>query len=96
MKCSNCQKDVGDIRARSAFICVEVAGDEYIYSYLLCDACGFYNLETYRDRFMGEEDVRISAPIELEEGAALVEFIRKCKKPNNKKCKCIAHRQIGS
>ena len=33
MDCANCRADLGDATAREAFICVDVAGDEYIYSY---------------------------------------------------------------
>ena len=95
MRCSNCGLDLGDTKTREAFICVLVAGDEYIYSYWRCSACGFYTLETYRDRFMGSEDISVDAPIDPDEGKATVDFIRQCPEPNNKHCRCHVHEQFG-
>ena len=92
MNCANCQLDLGSAKSRAAFICVEVNADEYIYSYWQCGACGFYTLETYRDRFSGEAAITVDGPIDREEGDAIVRYMRQCREPNNKRCRCDAHR----
>lgn len=81
-------------RDRPASIAVEVGGDEYIESFFFCAACGCYTQEVYCDRFLGEETVRTSGPIAKSVGDALVELIRTCPDPMNKKCNCEAHREF--
>jgi hypothetical protein len=75
-------------------IAVEALGDEYIESFFFCDTCGVYTQETYCDRFLGEETVSVSGSIAKGAGDALVELIRKCSDPMNKKCSCEAHREF--
>jgi len=95
MNCAGCQHNVGGVAARDAFICVEKAGDEYIYSYWRCDSCGFYTCETYHDRFMGSESVTIDPPIDSAEGTQILTLIRQCPKPNDKRCGCPVHRKMS-
>lgn len=95
MECGKCNSDLGDAKARKAFICMEVMGDEYIYSYWQCDACGFYTLETFRDRIMGTEIITKGGPIDREEGDAVVARIKQCPDPGNKRCMCRTHRSMG-
>jgi hypothetical protein len=73
---------------------VEVMGDEYIYSYWYCSACKVYTAEVYHDRFMGEDSVHCQGPISKERGNEILALIRKCPKPNNKRCTCDAHREF--
>jgi hypothetical protein len=96
VKCANCQQEF-DRTGRDrpvAAIAVEVAGDEYIESFFFCAACGVYTQETYCDRFLGEETVSVSGPIAAQRGDALVELIRGCPDPMNKKCTCEVHRKF--
>ncbi|MDQ7778471.1 MAG: hypothetical protein RDV41_02030, partial [Planctomycetota bacterium] len=94
MKCAKCERDLGGMDKRAAFICVEVMGDEYIYSYWFCDACKVYTSEVYHDRFDGESSKNRRGPISREEGDKLVELIKKCPDPARKRCECEAHQRF--
>lgn len=94
MLCANCQHDLGDTSQRDAFIAVEIAGDEYIFSYWRCDACGYYTLETYHGRFSGSEEITAGDPIPANEGDAIVALIEQCPTPSNKRCSCPVHQKI--
>ena len=93
IKCTKCGKDLDgrDRSVRMASISGSIMGDEYIESYYLCSQCGFYTLEIYHDRFLGDEDVFIKGPMQKQEGDARVELISRCSEPWNKKCRCDAH-----
>jgi len=69
-------------------------GDEYIESFFFCAACGVYTQQSYHDRFLGEESVNVYGPISKSDGDALVELIRTCPDPMDKKCTCPAHRRF--
>jgi len=94
MQCTKCGGDLGDYEDRAAVICTVTAGDEYIYSYWHCGSCGFYTLETCRDRFIGSPIVTVDAPIEPKDGDALVAMIAECPNPSDKWCKCESHRTL--
>jgi hypothetical protein len=95
MKCSKCDSGLGDMNSRIAFICLDIAGDERIESYWFCKACGFYTLESYRDRFMGSTIVTIDDPIEQADGEAIVATLKACPDPNNKRCSCSVHQSMN-
>ena len=95
IKCAKCGREFdrrgGDHPA--AAMAGEVMGDEYIESFFFCAACGVYTQEIYHDRFLGDDSVTVSGPIDKARGDELVELIRRCPDPMNKKCECDAHRQ---
>ena len=96
VRCATCEREF-DRRGQdppAASIAVEIAGDEYIESFFFCDKCGVYTQETYCDQFLGEDTVHVSGPIARETGDRLVELIRRCPDPMNKKCTCDSHREF--
>lgn len=46
--------------------------------------------EEGRDRFLGEDEVSMRGPVPKPERDAMVEWIRQCPQPWNKKCRCKA------
>jgi hypothetical protein len=96
MICANCGADLGGFEDRAAFICVEVMGDEYIHSFWACDACGYYTDESFRDSFTtGEHTLGGNRAISPERGREIVEEIRRCPDPSDKRCDCAVHRKWG-
>jgi hypothetical protein len=96
VKCAVCGREfdrTGRDRPAGA-IAVEVAGDEYIESFFFCGTCGVYTQESYCDQFLAEDTVNVSGPIAKEAGDRLVELIRKCPDPMDKKCTCDSHREF--
>jgi hypothetical protein len=91
--CTKCGKEF-DWRGpeRVAGMAAEVMGDEYIETWFFCADCGVYTEEIYHDRFLGEDSAHVSGPIEKQRGDELVELIRQCATPMNKKCDCAAHK----
>ncbi len=90
IRCSQCGREF-DQEERLASISGSVMGDEYIDSYYFCSRCDVYTIEAYHDRFLGEDDVSIRGPVAKSEGDAMVQLIRQCSEPWNKKCRCKAH-----
>jgi hypothetical protein len=74
-----------------AFISGSIMGDEYIESYYFCSRCEVYTVEIYHDRFLGEDEISVRGPVLKPEGDAMVELIKQCSEPWNKKCRCKAH-----
>ena len=91
MKCSQCGKTKWDLEQRSAFICFEGGGDEYIESYFFCQDCNAYSIEVYHDSFMGDGTIHTRGPIPRAEGDRIVAIIEQCPRPNDKRCRCEAH-----
>lgn len=91
MNCVRCAK--GLPRALAG-ISIFVIGDEYIYSYFWCDACGAYSVEGYHDRFMGDSEVFALPAVSREEGDRAVALIRACPNPHDKWCDCASHRAL--
>ena len=94
MECGNCNHDLGGLEARKAFLRIDVMGDEYIYSYWQCEACGFYTAETCRDRSPVPEIISRSGPIDREQGDEIVSLIGRCPDPGDKRCGCAVHRRL--
>ena len=95
IQCSKCGRefDRKGLDRPAAVICGEVMGDEYIESYFFCAACGVYTQEVYHDRFLGEDSVGVHGPLPKAKGDEMVELIRQCPDPMDKKCNCDAHRR---
>ena len=88
--CITCKRPL----SRAAFISVLVMGDEYIHSFFLCEACNQYTVELYHDHFMGDDSVSTHRK-SREEGDRLVKLIETCSTPEEKFCKCPAHKEFG-
>jgi len=69
-------------------------GDEYIYSYWACELCGCYTVESYHDRFLGDDEVTVLPPIEREVGERCVALCAACPTPFDKNCECPSHRAL--
>lgn len=94
MNCAKCGTDLGGVEKRAAYLCVEVMGDEYIYSYWRCDACGYFTDESFRDSFTtGEHERGRDYAIPPERGREIVEEIGRCPDPADKRCDCEVHRK---
>jgi hypothetical protein len=93
-QCAKCEIDLKDKGARDGFISVEMASDEYIYSYWRCKVCGFYALETYIDRASGSEDITVDAAITPAEGDAIIEAIKRCPDVRDEGCACDTHKSL--
>lgn len=91
IRCSQCGRDYDQKAVAS--IAGSIMGDEYIESYFLCPWCDFYTVEVVRDRFLGEAEVSMRGPIPRTEGDAIVERIRQCSEPRNKRCRCSVHQE---
>ena len=93
IRCSECgrifDREAGDRSVAS--ISGGIMGDEYIESYYFCAQCQVYTVEVYHDRFLGEEEISVRGPVPKTEGDALIELIKQCDEPWNKKCRCKAH-----
>ena len=68
MECLRCANTKWDIKQRSAFICFESFGDEYIESYFFCHDCDAYSVEVYHDAFLGPDTILTRGPIPRAEG----------------------------
>jgi hypothetical protein len=77
---------------RVASVSGSIMGDEYTDSYYLCRTCQVYTVETWRDRFCGEESASVSGPRSKGEGDSTVALIQKCSTPWDKRCRCEVHR----
>ena len=77
-------------------ISILVMGDEYIYSYFLCEACNEYTAESYRDRFMGGSFIGHEPHISRDEGDQIIKAIKACPKPSDKFCQCPSHEALYS
>lgn len=92
MDCAHCSKPLPQ-RALAA-ISILVAGDEYIYSYFQCSACGGYSVEGFHDAFMGDSEAWRLPPITPEVGERCVALARACPDPGNKHCRCASHQAL--
>ena len=94
MKCVQCQQAFPTGSLARAGISIFVMGDEYIYSYWRCDACGFYTVESYHDRFTGEDEVTFLPAVSREIGDRCVALVQACPTPFDKYCECRSHRAL--
>jgi predicted RNA-binding Zn-ribbon protein involved in translation (DUF1610 family) len=90
IQCAKCNAPLPE---RSASICGNVFGDEYIESYFYCPNCGKYTREIYHDRFSGEDSITVQGPIDAPEAEAKIAVIRRCPAPSDEGCDCAAHRE---
>ena len=93
--CSRCGKPlvVQGAPGPAVSISGQIMGDEYTESWLLCDVCGVYTVEVYRDAFAGEGHASLRGPVSKAEGDARVQLIGECPEPWDKTCRCAAHRR---
>ena len=94
MKCLHCQRPFPRRVKAEAGIAILVQGDEYYYSYWLCDACDHYTVKSYHDRFAGDDEVSFLPPVSREVGDRAVELIAACPDPNDKFCDCESHQAL--
>ncbi len=92
MQCQKCHKELSG-PDWIASISGSILGDECTDVYYLCPVCGVYSVESCRDDFTGIETSSVKGPLTKAEGDALVEIIRRCAEPWDKKCRCEAHRR---
>jgi hypothetical protein len=95
VKCTQCGRVLArqDVWSPIASMSGSIMGDEHIESWFYCNRCGVYTVETYHDRFLGEDEITVRGPIPKEKGDAQVKLIRKCGRPSDKRCRCKAHRE---
>lgn len=92
MQCKQCNKELSHAE-RIASISGSIMGDECTEVYYFCPACRVYSVESRWDDFTGMETSVTSGPVSQKEGDAIVERIRSCSEPWDKKCRCEAHRR---
>jgi hypothetical protein len=90
MICTGCGRSLGKAEAA---IAIFVMGDEYLYSYFAC-GCGACTVESYHDRFLGEDEVSVLGPFPREVGERAVALIRACPSPMDKLCDCRSHQAL--
>ena len=66
-----------------ASISGSIMGDGYTESYFFCHQCEADTVEIYLDRFFGEDNVSVRAPVPTFDGDAKVELIKRCFEPWN-------------
>ena len=95
VQCSQCGRALEDQKsgAMVASISGEIMGDEYTESYFFCGACQVYTVRIWRERFCGEDSIRVTGPVSKPGGDAQVDLIKRCSEPWNKKCRCAAHQE---
>ena len=91
MNCLGCDRIFDKAEERKAGIAIFVMGDEYIYSYWQCPSCDQWTIESYHDRFVGEDSIHLMGPFPPEVGKRCVELIAACPDPFDKNCDCSSH-----
>lgn len=94
VKCLECDYEFSENEKRAAGIAILVMGDEYIYSYWYCTKCKLYSIESYHDRFMGEDSITFMGPFPKEVGDRCVALVKKCPDPMDKHCDCESHKAL--
>ena len=95
MECLQCGTTQWDSEQSLAFICFEGGGDEYIESYFFCQDCNAYSVEVFHDSFLGKGTIHTRGPIPKSEGDQAVGRIKRCPRPNDKRCRCEVHEQLN-
>ncbi|MBN1413806.1 MAG: hypothetical protein JW973_01795 [Bacteroidales bacterium] len=93
MECLTCKRVFKEIDGPRAGISVSVMGDEYIYTYIFCSACGAYTVESYYDCFLGDAKISFFS-VDKATGDRAVELIRACPDPFDKNCTCPSHKAM--
>jgi hypothetical protein len=94
MRCVQCGEPFAEGSRARAGISVSVMGDEYIYSYWPCAACGWYTVQSYHDRFMGDDEVTFLPPVARDVGDRCVALATACPDPFDKNCECPSHKAL--
>ncbi|MBM4345678.1 MAG: hypothetical protein FJ100_20080 [Deltaproteobacteria bacterium] len=94
--CLRCGLRFAPEARRAGGISVLVTGDEVIYSYWRCGACGWYSIEEYYDAFLGDSTVRWGPVVRPEIGDRALRWIAQCPDPHDKWCECDAHRALAT
>lgn len=94
MKCVKCGEEFQHGERARAAISIFVLGDEYMYSYWHCRGCDMYTVESFHDRFMGDDEITFLPPIARDVGDRCVELVRACPSPHDKHCDCPSHRAL--
>lgn len=92
MNCIKCNREFSKDDNLAA-ISGSIMGDEYTDVYYLCPVCDVFTVANWRDNFTGVETMNVSGPLEEHKGKELLELIRQCSRPWDKKCRCPAHRE---
>jgi len=90
MECSKCRRAFQK-EDRVVAISGSIMGDEHTDCYFFCPVCQLYTVAKWWDNFTGVETENVTGPLSKQEGDTLVELIRKCEEPWDKKCRCEAH-----
>jgi len=94
VNCLGCQIEMRTEDSRASWISIAVMGDEYIYSYWNCPACRQWTVESYHDRFMGDDEIQLMGPFPPEVGERCVALIEVCPDPGEKNCDCKSHQAL--
>ena len=94
MNCLECDYEFTANEKRAAGIAIMVLGDEYIFSYWCCPKCQKCSVESYHDRFMGEDDITYMGPFAKVVGERCVALVEKCPNPMDKYCDCQSHKAL--
>lgn len=92
--CQSCQRDLGPVPRRRAFIAVFAQGDEEIRSWFFCEHCRTWTVQEFYDRFHGDVDIKLRGPFPEAACLADVALAQTCKDPGDKWCDCEAHRRL--
>ncbi len=93
MKCARCSLEL-PAAARRAGISIFVGGDEYTYTYWYCESCLHYTVESYHDRFVGEDSIDVLPPVPKAIGDCALALIAACPQPFDKWCDCPSHKAL--
>lgn len=93
MHCIKCKRTFTETDGPRAGISISVMGDECIYTYIYCAACGMYTVDSYYDRFLGESEISAFS-VDKETGDRAIEIILACPDPYNKNCNCPSHKEM--
>jgi hypothetical protein len=94
MQCLACHEPHPAGRRPDAAIAVFVAGDEVIFSYWRCAACGAFSVEAWHDRFLGDADAHWIGPVAPALGERCLALVAACPSPQDKLCGCPSHRAL--
>ena len=94
--CLHCRLVFSPELKRVGGISVLVTGDECIYSYWRCPACGWFSIEEYYDAFLGDSTIRWGPAVRPEIGERALKWIAQCADPHDKWCECDAHRALAT
>lgn len=99
MPCLRCRAPLDRRRDRLVGFSVDVMGDDHVYTYFGCPACGAVSVECWHDRFLGgeeENEVTWLGPFERSLAEEVRHLLRAwCRDPHDRHCSCRAHRPVA-